>query len=46
MKTILTAQIDESGTNDVEYYLIVDCGGGTVNIATHIIIDGHVESRS
>ncbi len=43
MKTILTSQIDENGTNDVEYYLIVDCGGGTVDIATHGIIDGHVK---
>ncbi len=30
------------GGNDVKNYLIVDCGGGTVDIATHGIIGGHV----
>ncbi len=35
-KTIYTAQ------KIVKTYLIVDCGGGTVDIATHEIINGHV----
>ncbi len=34
---------DKTGTKDVKYYLIVDCGGGTVDIATHGIISGHVQ---
>ena len=42
-KAILTAQKDKSGTNDVENYLIVDCGGGTVDIATHGIVGGHIQ---
>ncbi len=42
MKTILTSQNDGGGPNPVENYLIVDCGGGTVDIATHGIIGGHV----
>ncbi len=42
-KAIMTAQRDERGTNDVKNYIIVDCGGGTVDIATHGIIGGHVQ---
>ncbi len=41
-KAIMTAQRDERGTNAVKNYLIVDCGGGTVDIATHGIISAHV----
>ncbi len=42
-KAIMTAQRDERGTNDVKNYLIVDCGGGTVDIATHGIVSGHIQ---
>ncbi len=43
MKKILVAQKNENGTNKVENYLIVDCGGGTIDIATHGIVNGHVK---
>ncbi len=42
-KTIFIAQRDEHGTQCVENYLIVDCGSGTVDIATYGITNGHVE---
>ncbi len=42
-KTILIAQRDEHGTRCVENYIIVDCGGGTIDIATHGLTNGHVE---
>ena len=41
-KTLFTAQRDVTGTRNVDNYLIVDCGGGTVDIATHGIDDNHV----
>ena len=36
-------KIDTAQRNDVETYLVVDCGGGTVDIATHGISNGHVQ---
>ena len=34
---------DRNSIKDVKYYMIVDCGGGTVDIATHGIVGVHVE---
>ncbi len=34
---------DKYSTKNVDNYLIVDCGGGTVDIATHGIVGGHVQ---